>query len=280
MSAMDAAQDAKAERPRGYLGGSEIGDECARRLWYKWREFGQDKPSAKAKRIFRHGHDVEDHVVELLRSTPGVQILDRDPVTRRQFQDVRFGGHVKSHFDGFLRAPGILPTDAWYILEIKSMNDRRWKKWRDIGVAQSDPKYYAQVQSYLDSPQAQQRGCQAAVFLALNKNTADLEGEIVPYEPMAALSFHGVAQGIVTAAEPPPRAAKEPEWVTCRFCVFKANGICWEGTPSDRSSCRQCRFGHADTDTGHWVCSNPDSPHSGHTSPSPCVHFCPFPGQV
>ena len=57
-------QQAKREK-RKYLGASSIGDECGRKIQYRYMNFPQDEGSefsAKTLRIFEFGHNIEDYV--------------------------------------------------------------------------------------------------------------------------------------------------------------------------------------------------------------------------
>lgn len=274
--AVDAGQAAKIEAARSYLGGSTIGDPCARRLWYGFRGYGHKAFPPRVRRIFQFGHMIEDYAIELLRGASGVTVLDRDPTTGKQFEAVLFGGHAKDHFDGLIKAPSILPTEGWHLLEIKSMNDKLWRECEKHGVAKSHPKYWVQMQKYMASETCRSRGVGYAVFYAINKNDCSILFELVPFEPMQWLILESTARTVIESAEPATKVASTPNWFQCKDCEHRP--YCWDGAPITPRDCRQCRFSVADTVNGGWVCGNPDSPHGGKHNPVLCNFFGPHDG--
>lgn len=53
-------QRVAAEPPRGYLGWSELGEPCERRLWYGLRQAGREAIPGQLARLFDTGHREED----------------------------------------------------------------------------------------------------------------------------------------------------------------------------------------------------------------------------
>ena len=78
---------------RPHLGGSQIGKECERALWYSFRWAFNSSFPGRIRRLFRRGHHEENWFVDDLKSI-GVQVLERDPVTGKQFLYSDVGGHV------------------------------------------------------------------------------------------------------------------------------------------------------------------------------------------
>lgn len=78
-------QNRQNEPRRGYLGGSVIGRECERQLWYGFRwcdPAGQFE--GRILRLFDRGHREEATFVAELRGI-GCKVYDIDPSTGRQF---------------------------------------------------------------------------------------------------------------------------------------------------------------------------------------------------
>ena len=109
---VDAAlEPAPAQPPRDYLGGSRIGEPCARRLAYEVALTpvddgkGFDGPRL---RIFDAGHQFEDLTIRWLQAA-GFELRTRGR-DGRQFGFSIAGGRVRGHIDGVDRRPG--PTSA------------------------------------------------------------------------------------------------------------------------------------------------------------------------
>src|SRR5574344_1784540 len=55
--------------PRGYLGASSIGEDCVRKLWYKFRFAKKEKiDDARLIRLFNRGHLEEARFIALLKT--------------------------------------------------------------------------------------------------------------------------------------------------------------------------------------------------------------------
>jgi hypothetical protein len=273
LTALDAQMEREPRSERGYLGGSALGEPCHRKLWYDYRGFIKKLPPARVRRIFQMGEDVERNTLKRLRAIPGVQVLAVNPETGKQWEVSKHGGHVKGHYDGIIRAPHHLPTDEWYLLEIKSMKEEGAQGFRTLkksGVRIAHPKYWAQMQFYMAESQSGTRPLSKALFYVENKGDSDVHAEIVEHEPMAGLMYGEVARKVIEASEPPAREYAKPEFFACRFCDHR--GSCWEGAPVEAKDCRQCRWAGPDTTGGNsrWVCENPASPNHGR----PCWTIC------
>jgi hypothetical protein len=284
-----AALNREMERvPRGdrnYLGGSSLGDPCHRRLWYDFHHFHKEPPSARVRRIFDLGNAVEDLNVARLKTIPGVQLLSRDPKTGKQFELSKFGGHVKSHFDGLIRAPHLLDSDEWHLLEIKSMKtdgSMGFTLTRKQGLYKTHPKYWAQCQWYMHDSQGTERPIRRALHLSENKNDSELHAEIIEYDPFLGLMFDQLAKKVVEATEPLEKISQDPALFICRFCDHR--GHCWEGKPVPVTDCRQCKWAVAESDRAGpgacWLCTNPDSPHYNTPAGNPCPAFEGYEGHT
>lgn len=265
---------------RPYLGGSTIGDDCLRKLWLGFRGFKPAPPSAKGRRIFEQGHDIETRVIQMLKAVPGVQLLERDHRTGRQFEIVTLNGHVKSHFDGLIRAPAVLDSDEWHLLEVKSMKTdgpNGFERLVEVGVAVAHPKYWSQMQFYMHSTQGSDRPLTRALFVAYNKNNSDMHFEIIEYDPRIGLMLDADASRIVESGFPPPRIRNSPGTPPCAFCEQRSN--CWGFGEDHRfTSCRQCVYAAPETTGTHppgtWLCRKEHNLHCGKPiPPQPCEQF-------
>ena len=87
------------DQPRGYLGASSIGDECPRKLWYKFRFAKKEvAPEARLIRLFNRGHLEEARFLALLK-TAGIEVKYQD-ADLQQYSFSKLGGHFKGRCDG------------------------------------------------------------------------------------------------------------------------------------------------------------------------------------
>jgi hypothetical protein len=218
------AEDA-ARQGRDYLGGSRLGDACARRLQYEYLRTPKDEGAGftgQSLRIFGIGHALEDLAVVWLRKA-GFDLRTRD---RRgeQFGFNVAGGRVQGHIDGVVvAAPNGMATPALW--ECKSANAKNWRDIAKRGVKAAKPVYAAQIalyQAYLGLTEA------PALFTAVNKDTAELHHELVPFDGALAQTVSDKAVTILRACDAGellPRHTADPEHFECRFCAWRQR--CW-----------------------------------------------------
>lgn len=214
----------RQQRPRTYLGGSRIGEPCARKLVYEYTHTALDAGKefdGRTLRIFDAGHQFETLSVRWLRAAGfDLRTHRRDG---EQFGFVTAGGRVRGHIDGVIvDGPDI--GVAWPVLfEHKALGSKSWTDTVKHGVQRSKPVYFAQLQIYMAY-----MDLGAALFTALNKDTQALHHEIVAFDPRAAQALSDKAVEIIRAAEAgelPPRIAANPDFYLCRWCAYAQR--CW-----------------------------------------------------
>ncbi len=236
-AAIDAALVAgnAASPPRRYLGGSRLGHACERALQFEFTSTPKDEGAGfdgRLLRIFGIGHALEDVAVAWLRGA------GFDLYTRRgggddgeQFGFSVAGGRIRGHVDGVLAGGPAIPGMAFPALwECKTMNAKSWRDTASKGVAASKPIYAAQIAVYQAYMDASVPGVadNPALFTAINKDTAELHHELVPFNAELAqrMSDRGVRILAATdAGELLPRVAAKPDHFECRFCPWAAR--CW-----------------------------------------------------
>lgn len=227
VSLIDAAIDAKgkAEKQREYLGGSSVGQPCARRLQYDYlnarKNTGSEFP-ARTRRIFQRGHEVEEWLIGWMKDA-GFVVKSRGK-DGGQFGFEDCDGRFKGHFDGVVvSGPDGFEYPA--LFEAKCLGDKGWKQLARHGVAKAYPIYAAQVATY----QAYGRLAQnPAFFVAVNANDMDIHLELVPFDQGLAQSSIDKAAKVLEASdhgETLPRATDDPASFVCRFCPFTE--VCW-----------------------------------------------------
>jgi hypothetical protein len=233
------AQEDRESRARRYIGASGIGNKCDATLAFALRGFPDVQPSPRLKRIFALGHILEDIVVRDLKRKAKLAVLEVDPMTGKQFHYEVFGGHVRANLDGLIEQPN---GDVWN-LEVKSMNEASWAKFKEKGVKYSHPHYYDQMLMQMGLS-----GVTTSLFIAYNKNTSLYHAEVVTFDDME-WEFLKARIERVLGNQARKLASDESDW-RCRGC-FKA-GVCWQGVKA-KPACATCQDAMA-TQNGKWAC--------------------------
>ena len=225
--------------PSRTISAGVIGNQCLAFLELNLRAFADDPAQPKTRRIFRDGHRIEEDVLSDLRKA-GLNIVDRDLITGKQITYLAYGGHVKAKVDGVIEHK----DGSVQLLEIKSMNDANWTKFKKSGLCTSHPKYVSQVMLEMGMS-----GIGSALVVAYNKNTSEYHSEVIVFDEFeyyalmhkAEVVLHGMAERI---------AAEKDDW-RCRGCFKKR--ACWESHIT-ATSCRNCKHSVPEV-TGGWTCS-------------------------
>ena len=236
-AAIDAALTAEnATRvPRDYLGGSRLGHPCERALQFEFTATPKDEGqgfSGQLLRIFAIGHVLEDLAVAWLQQA-GFDLYTRkgNRPDGGQFGFSVAGGRIRGHVDGIVAdAPAALGLRTPALWECKTMNAKNWRACVKDGVAVAKPVYAAQIavyQAYME-PSVPGIAAAPALFTAINKDTAELHHELVPFDADLAqrMSDRGVRILRATdAGELLPRIAASRDFFECRFCPWAER--CW-----------------------------------------------------
>ncbi len=166
-------------------------------------------------------------------------IQEKDAETGKQFRYEGYGGHVVYKADGHVQ---FLERDM--LLEIKSMNDGRFKSFEKKGVKLAHPDYYDQVQLGMKLS-----GFDETLFVAYNKNSSKYWAEVVKRDDdrigFLEARLHVVMRNGAT------RSAKSPDDWRCEGCFKKS--ACWHGALPARA-CNSCDHSEPTTD-GDWWCN-------------------------
>ena len=231
---VDAALIAEREAtpPRTYLGASRLGHPCERALQFEFAGAPKDDGSdfgGQTLRIFAIGHQLQDLAIRWLRAA-GI-----DLVTQKrdggQFGFSVAGGRIRGHVDGIIAdAPAAVGMRVPALWECKTMNAKNWRACVKDGVAISKPVYAAQIalyQAYME-PTVPGISDAPALFTAINKDTAELHHELVPFDAALAQRMSDRAVRILQATDAGellPRIARERDFFECRMCPWADR--CW-----------------------------------------------------
>jgi CRISPR/Cas system-associated exonuclease Cas4 (RecB family) len=210
---------------RTYIGASSIGDECPRKIQYRFMGYPQDEEkafSARTLRIFQFGHQIEDYMAKWLRDAKFD--LRTEDKNGKQFGFSIADDQIKGHIDGVVCGG---PIDMAYpaLWESKSANDSKFKSFVRHGVAKANSVYATQIalyQSYMDLTE------NPCLFTVVNKNTSEIYYELVPFDKKLAQEASDRAVNILTATkanEILPRIAQNKDFFLCKFCEYR--NVCW-----------------------------------------------------
>lgn len=225
---------------RAYIGASSIGHECTAMLAFSHRGYPNTPPDEQLKRIFRDGHRIEDLVIKDMTKA-GIHIMEKDPMTGKQWRYTDYEGNAMGNADGIVE----LHDGSSAILEIKSMNDQKFKEFMKKGIKTSHPMYYAQMQYLMGLSQ-----CQKAVLVSYNKNNSQYHHEWVAYDIFYYNSLRQKIEDIINGLGR-KLSKDESDW-RCRGC-FKRE-VCWHGKEPPQTK-RTCGNAKAQIDSSEWVCS-------------------------
>jgi len=231
------------DKPRPYLGASQIGEACARKLWLSFRWAGAEQFEGRMLRLFQRGEQEEVQLFGELRAI-GVQIEGEQHAVQA------CGGHFRGHLDGaglgFEEGP-----KTWAVIEVKTSNAKGFKEIQSKGCQVAKPLHWAQMQAYMGLT-----GMTRAMYFVTNKETDEIYEERLHFDKDAFDNLMAKAERIVFAAEPPPKISDDPSWFACRFCPFHAQ---CHGEARAAVTCRSCAHS-TPTATGEWHCAQFDVP--------------------
>lgn len=237
------------DRDRPSIGIASFGAECDRQLWYAFRwATPPEAMTGRKLRLFETGHREEERMIADLVDA-GVKVEHVDPATGRQWSVEALGGHVRGRLDGIGTGLAEAPA-ARHVLEFKTHNDKSFKELVKKGVKAAKPAHWRQMNGYMHLT-----GIARAFYLAHNKNTDELHGERVEYDPVEAAQMMARAERIVTSDTPPPKLHEDPTAKAAFACAWcPARGVCHEREFA-RTNCRTCLHATANITTGGWDCA-------------------------
>ena len=241
-------QRGESEKPRRYLGGSEIGKECERQLWYGFRRCTKPNFDGRLYRLFNRGHREEETFVAELKGI-GCEVHEVDPTTGKQFEVVDVMGHFKGHADGVALGLPEAPK-TWHLLEMKTASAKSFAKTKRDGCEKDKPQHFAQMQVYMHL-----LGLKRALYIVVNKDNDELYSERIRYDAKRAQALIDKARRIITSTTAPERISDRPDAFACKFCDARelCHGTSEVAVNVPELDCRQCV--HATpVEGGKWSC--------------------------
>lgn len=241
-----------AKERRQYLGMSQLGEGCSRKLWYSFRWAVRDIFDATTHKRFLDGHASEAVQADRLRMVGGVTLETVHPVTGQQFRYVDHDGHFSGHCDG--KITGILQAPIKkHIWEAKAVGEKKLAEFRKIKAELGEkstlkkwnPTYYAQAQLYMHY-----EGTDRHYLTVSSPGVRDWDSCRTEYDHALAVGLKAKAKRIIASQEPLERVSESPDWFECKYCP--ARGLCHEKEMPDRT-CRTCLHSTPMPD-GRWHC--------------------------
>lgn len=213
-----------AEQPRrSYLGASQIGEPCERKLWYAIQpDMPREEWKASALKRFDDGHRSEDIMSHRLRMVAGIELHTHSP-DGGQFGfsdfDGRFRGHADGLIKGLLQAPETVHT--W---EHKAVNEKKFNELQKLkdsvgekaALRQWDQVYYAQAIIYMHYFDTTRHYLTVTTPGARDHLSCRTDAS-----PEMALGLREKAKRIIEATTPPARISERPEHWKCKWCEFR-----------------------------------------------------------
>jgi hypothetical protein len=227
-----AVQQERATQPeRDYLGASRLGVSCARALQYEYTKMPKDEEfKGRILRIFEIGHAFETLALSWLRQA-GFSVFTKKP-NGDAFGFSVAGGRIRGHVDGIINdAPTDLGMSFPAIWECKSLNAKSWRDTVKHGLKKSKLIYAVQVATYQAYMEGSVPGISVnpALFTAVNKDTAEIYHELVPFDAALAQEASDRAVNLIhatDAGELLPRIAMSDDHFECVFCPYRQR--CWK----------------------------------------------------
>lgn len=214
----------KPRENRGYLGASQIGEPCARRLWYKFNGYPEGKSGYEdiGNCSADSGHYAEKITAERLQAIPGIQLITHKS-DGSQYGWSTFDGKFKGHYDGLITGL-IQAPKAKHIWEHKDKDHKKFADFQNTkqkyGEKQTlknwDEVYYAQAQVNMHFEQVDRHYMTVSYAGARRYDSCRTE-----YDPIVAAQYVDRADKIINATIEPPRISENKDFFSCKFCPFK-----------------------------------------------------------
>jgi len=243
-------------RPSRRLGMSTLGEDCVRKMWYRFRWAKQGNITRRIQRLFDAGHLYEDQVIKSLVEA-GMEVTDQ--------QDMLLGwaGHIVGYIDGVVTNVPEAPKTP-HLLEVKTMNDRNFKEFKKKGIQKSHPKYYSQAQAYCGKKKLTR-----ILFACINKNDSELWTERLHFDDDHYRFIMNRGMDVVGSELAPPNVIADRGNFACRFCDY--SDICYDGANA-KQTCRSCKYADLENE-GKWSCSLHEKDLSNEDQEKGCHHY-------
>jgi hypothetical protein len=255
----------KTEKPREYLGWSQIGRPCERELWLAFRWAFNNTFEGRMLRLFDTGHREEARIIHELREL-GCEVKCIDPATGKQYGTQALGGHFRGHLDAIVTG---LPEDeqTTYLVDVKTVKSKKFDQLLKDGIKKLYPEYWAQAHGYMGEFKLAR-----AMYIFVCKDDERIHSETFDFDPAVHQKYLKRAEAIIFADRMPPPISTDPSWYQCGYC--SAKDICHGSKLTKNVNCRTCAHSTAERD-GSWSCA-----HYGATIPDSTAQLSGCPSHI
>ena len=248
----------KDEKPRTYLGASQAGDHCMRKVWFEYRWFDTSfVPEGRLLRLFDRGNNEEYRVYRWL-SAMGcrLDILDSDG---EQHRASAIRGHLGGGTDGVVWLPESYGWPHPMILEIKTTTKKDLPALKKHGMMVQKPQHYDQTGIYARII-GQKLGIKInhSLYIAVAKDTDEIYFEIVPIVEATVDITLDIAKQLIYSTTVPGGCASKPKIPSYYYCksMCSFQTICL-GMKEPSKNCRSCIYASASSahNDGQWLCA-------------------------
>ena len=235
------SQQQPEESQRQYLGASEIGDPCARKLWLKFHNYIEPEQfDNRKRRLFFRGHR-EEPVLETLLESIGFEII-KSCLDQVGFKRGFFAGHG----DGVYIYQGKRVAIEYKTHSLKQFDSLVRGKLRE-----THSKHYAQAIIY-----QKEFECDYALYVAVCKNDDRIHLDVIEFNEDHYKEYCDKAEFVTMSDKPPERIASKATDFRCKFC--HAHAVCW-GMELPRVDCRNCTSVAKNQAKGEFYCEKKEN---------------------
>lgn len=240
---IDAAHEAKEEKPRPHLGASVLGHACDRWIWINFRWAVRQKFPGRMLRLFRRGHAEEASIMRDLDMI-GIEFSKRQA-------NVNFGSHVSGSADAIIEGGVPEAPKARHIAEFKTHNKKSFDALEKEGVKKAKPEHWVQMQVYMAGTYIER-----ALYVAVCKDDDRYYVERVKFDKEAAENLIARGKRLALDSRMPPPISTDPSWYQCKFCP--AHEFCHQTKLTQEVNCRTCAHSTPKEDST-WRCERFDA---------------------
>lgn len=247
----------KLDPPRHYLGMSQIGEPCWRKLFYSFRNTSIKSWEAQGIRNIEDGYIQEDLMAIRLQMLPYIELhtnTENLPITiigkqitstEENNNQIGFSlllNHFKGHCDGMIKGIKEAPQ-TWHVWENKAVNESKFNKLEKLKIEVGeknalqkwDEIYFAQGIIYMHCSETKRH------YLTVQTPGGR------QYTSCRTDYNKAIAESIITKAKViifdnwniPEKLSNKREFYLCKWCEF--SGICHDGD-IPLVHCKTCRY--------------------------------------
>lgn len=251
-------EKSQKETSRGYLGASQIGHPCHRKLFYSFRYcekkiVNKNSDPHDIEMELNRIKSVEDGrrqellIIENLRRVPGVEVYSDDGTLDEHGNPNQIGfemllGHFRGHLDGVItgllqapKTPHVFEAKCRKEEFVRDLEKKKQKFGEKNALREWSPEYYGQAQIYMHAMELERHylvcmspGGRREISCRTDYNKKDAEALIEK------------AQRIIFDDEYlPPRMSNNREYFECKWCLYQE--ICHDGR-FPLVNCKTCRY--------------------------------------